>query len=260
MITAEQVKNLNKKIEEMNAQGNRAKAKLEVLEGNLAQSLSDYSSTYGVNLQGKTMKSTAANIQKEFASVEAAVQEEFNLRNAVVAAIERGDIDEANRLLGVEVVEEPDEDFDDDTAEETPVAGVTVEEDDSDSDTEGFGFDEDDSDDDEDGFSGLDGDGTVGDDDDVSPASFGFAIGNISLDDDDSDEEVPVPEPVPTAKAAKLTKTAKSSKKTGSNLGSSVDKAVSELEGGFEDVDLDDDDLEDFGFGNMLAGTKFSID
>ena len=267
MITAEQVKNLNKKIEGLNAQGNRAKAKLEVLEGNLTQSLEDYSNAYGVNLRGKTMKATATNIQKELAAVEADVQKEFELREAVVAAIERGDIDEANRLLGVEVVEEPDED--EDAPEEVAVAeeGVVAEEPSapvtpaSADDEDDFGIE-----DDEDGFSGIDGDGTVGDGDDTTPASFNFGgldFGDLSLGDDDEDE---APAPAPKASGSKTS--AKSGAKTGgkkpSNLGSSADEVVEALEGGgddgFGDLDLGDDDFEDFGFGDMLAGTKFGDD
>ena len=276
MITAEQVKNLNKKIEGLNAQGNRAKAKLEVLEGNLTQSLEDYSNAYGVNLRGKTMKATATNIQKELAAVEADVQKEFELREAVVAAIERGDIDEANCLLGVEVVEEPDED--EDAPEEDAVAeeGVVAEEDAvaeepsapvtpaSADDEDDFGIE-----DDEDGFSGIDGDGTVGDGDDTTPASFNFGgldFGDLSLGDDDEDE---APAPAPKAGGKTGAKTGgKSVGKTGgkkpSNLGSSADEVVEALEGGgddgFGDLDLGDDDFEDFGFGDMLAGTKFGDD
>lgn len=250
MITAEQVKGLNKKIEELNAQGNRAKAKLEVLEGNLSQSLADYKVAYGVDLQGKSMKTTAANIQKELASVEAAVQEEFNLRNAVVAAIERGDISEASRLLGVTVIEESDDDEEEEVVAQPSTVTVGSTEDESGD----FGFDEDDEDD---GYGDLDGDGIIGEDDDVSPASFGFNLDSLNLDDDEEEEvQVPAPMPVTPPKASKPAKKAKS----GSSLGSPVDQTVSELEGGFGNLELSDDDLEDFGFGDMLAGTKFSID
>lgn len=242
MITAEQVKNLNKKIEGLNAQGNRAKAKLEVLEGNLTQSLEDYKSSYGVDLRGKSMKTTAANIQKELLAVEADVQREFELREAVVAAIESGDIEEANRLLGVTVVEEDDEEEIEETPEiediideieESPISGSSDVEDDfgidTAEDTEEPSFEEDLSDDDSFDLDGLD-------------------FGDLDL----SEEEEPAkPEP------------AKSKNKNSSNIGSTVEDTVQSLEGvpnGFEDFDFGSDDFEDFGFNELLAGTKFGED
>lgn len=241
MITAEQVKNLNKKIEGLNAQGNRAKAKLEVLEGNLAQSLEDYKSSYGVDLRGKSMKTTAANIQKELLAVEADVQREFELREAVVAAIESGDIEEANRLLGVTVVEEDEEEIEEtpeiedivDEIKESPIGGSSDVEDDFGIDTtddlEEPSFEEDLSDDDSFDFDGLD-------------------FGDLDL----SEEEEPAkPEP------------AKPQNKKSSNIGSTVEDTVQSLEGvpnGFEDFDFGSDDFEDFGFNELLAGTKFGDD
>ena len=242
MITAEQVKNLNKKIEGLNAQGNRAKAKLEVLEGNLTQSLEDYKSSYGVDLRGKSMKTTADNIQKELLAVEADVQREFELREAVVAAIESGDIEEANRLLGVTVVEEDDEEEVEETPEiediideieESPISGSSdVENDfgiDTAEDTEEPSFEEDLSDDDSFDLDGLD-------------------FGDLDL----SEEEEPAkPEP------------AKPQNKKSSNIGSTVEDTVQSLEGvpnGFEDFDFGSDDFEDFGFNELLAGTKFGDD
>lgn len=242
MITAEQVKNLNKKIEGLNAQGNRAKAKLEVLEGNLTQSLEDYKSSYGVDLRGKSMKTTAANIQKELLAVEADVQREFELREAVVAAIESGDIEEANRLLGVTVVEEDDEEEVEETPEiediideieESPISGSSDVEDDfgidTAEDTEEPSFEEDLSDDDSFDLDGLD-------------------FGDLDL----SEEEEPAkPEP------------AKPQNKKSSNIGSTVEDTVQSLEGvpnGFEDFDFGSDDFEDFGFNELLAGTKFGDD
>lgn len=242
MITAEQVKNLNKKIEGLNAQGNRAKAKLEVLEGNLTQSLEDYKSSYGVDLRGKSMKTTAANIQKELLAVEADVQREFELREAVVAAIESGDIEEANRLLGVTVVEEDDEEEVEETPEiedivdeieGSPISGSSDVEDDfgidTAEDTEEPSFEEDLSDDDSFDLDGLD-------------------FGDLDL----SEEEEPAkPEP------------AKPQNKKSSNIGSTVEDTVQSLEGvpnGFEDFDFGSDDFEDFGFNELLAGTKFGDD
>lgn len=229
MITAEQVKNLNKKIEQLNAQGTKAKGKLEVLEGNLQQAIQDYSSLYGVNLSGKTMKATAANIQKELKSVESAVQAEFELREKVVAAIERGDIDEANRLLGVEVVEEVEEE----PEEVYEPAEEAVDEEDEGVD---FGADVYDAEDDEVesfGFSGLD-------------------FGDLSIDEDETSGVVPKSPSKPVEK--------KSSSKSAPVTGTPANNVVEDMEGDFGDFDLSEDDFEDFGFGSMLSGTKFSLD
>lgn len=254
MITAEQVKNLNKKIEGLNAQGTRAKAKLEVLEGNLGQALDDYKSAYGVHLRGKTMKITAGNIQKELSAVEAEVQKEFELREAVVAAIERGDIDEANRLLGVEVAE-PEPEEDDEVEEEAQEVVEEV----SEAVMEDFGFDDDVEDEsEEDSYGNIDGDGMVGEDDNTDSDSFGFSaddFGDISFDDDEPEEKTVKP-------VEKSKSTQKKSGKNSAVVGSSVEDAMEELGVGseFGEFPVDDDDMEDFGFGDMLSGTKFSLD
>lgn len=251
MITADKVKSLNKKIEELNAKSTRAKAKVEVLEGSLEKSLEDYKTIYGVTLKGKNMAETINNIKKELGIVNSEAEKEFELRNAVVDAIERGDIEEANRLLGVEVEESEAEvpvDNEDMMAEgiletvrgesdEEVVEEVVASEEASNFNAQ---------------VSSLFGSEA---EENEEPETFSFSGFNIgSIDDDD--------EPAPVAKKAEKPKSSKKSAGNGfSNLGGSVSDAVSELEGdSFSSFDMDESDFEDFGLGNILSGTKFQID
>lgn len=241
MITADKVKSLNKKIEELNARGTREKAKVEVLEGNLGKALEDYQAIYGVSLKGKNMSETAKNIQRELEGVMAETEKEFNLRNLVVDAIERGDIEEANRLLGVEIVEPEEEEVEvgiatdsTDSIEETSVPEVeeTVQE-----ESEGAVS-----------FSNLVA-GLIGEEDESeSPNLEGIEL----------DEEI---EPAPSKAGKSSTSGKKPSKGGFSNLGGSVEDTVSELGGDmYSDFGIGEDEFDDFGLGDILSGTKFSID
>lgn len=254
-ITAEQVAKLNKRISDLNAEGTKVRARLEVLEGNLQQALADYERTYGVTLSGKSAKETARLIEAELKSVSKEVQEEYDLRMRVVDAIERGDIDEANRLLGVEVPEEVDDQ--DEVAEET----VIEEADSVVSDEEDF-VDEDLSDEEgDDAYRDLDGDGLLGEDDDTSINSFtlGGDFGDLVFEDDDSADNPP---PVPQAPTSAPAKAPKPTKKAAPPASTPASAVVSAMEGGegFVDFIIDDDEVDTFGFGSMLAGTKFGDD
>lgn len=225
MTTNEAIKKLNDKIEKIQIQRTKAETKREVLLSRLDSELSKYEKEYGVSLKGKTLKDTIKAISSEQKKVFDDLEGEYNRKLLVVSAIEKGNIAEANELLGIkpvpedldeepieedtpeeginEVIEEPDEDLDGDFDD---LSDIATEDDD-------FGIDEDDLSD------------TVTEDDD-----FGID------DDDTKKEEVKKP------------------------LGSSVDETVKELDD--EDdiyASLDDVDFEDFGFGSILNGTELDV-
>lgn len=227
-----QVKLLNNKIEDIQAKRNRAQAQKEVLLNSLNENIQKYEEAYGVSLQGKSLKETIALIAAEAKKVSSSIQEEYTLKEAVVDAIESGDIAKANELLGIEIVEEVEEyeepvddveeihvamkpmgvDFDsadvEDTVEEvTEVAG-------SDFDDDSFEVPTDDDD------FGLDDVGTSEDEDD-----FDFSF---------SDEDMP----------------------DVSEMGS-VDDTVEDLESGSDAKNDVYADFDDFGFGDILQGSKF---
>lgn len=249
MITSEQVQQLNKRIEELNSQRTKAVGRLEVLTNNLNKSLEQYSKLYGVDCRGSTLKQTAAKIKAEMERVEATIQEEYDIRMKVVSAIESGDIDEANRLLGIVVEEDPE---DAEEVEEVVLDGSDYDDDEGSDEVGEFDFDIPDDDSDEDGSESDDAD------------DFDF-----NLDDDDfSIDEEPAEEPPtpaakkPTAGKKPVSNTGKKSgKKLDVNAGSSVSETVESLEGGeFADiVPSDDDDDDDFGFGELLSGTQFTL-
>lgn len=228
MTTNEAIKKLNDKIEKIQVQRTKAETKREVLLSRLDSELSKYEKEYGVSLKGKTLKDTIKAISLEQKKVSDDLEGEYNRKLLVVSAIEKGNIDEANELLGIkpvsedldeepaeegtseecanEVVEEPDEDLDEDFDD---LSDIATEDDD-------FGIDEDDLSD------------TDTEDDD-----FGID------EDDTKKEEVKKP------------------------IGSSVDETVKELDDEDDEDDiyasLDDVDFEDFGFGSILNGTELDV-
>lgn len=254
-ISVEQVKKLNQKIEELNTQGTKAKARLEVMEGNLEQALADYKSTYGVELKGKTAKSTATLIQREVDRVTAEVQAEYELRKNIVEAIERGDIDEANRLLGIqpeEASEEPSEEdelFDEDDSVEDE---FNEEEFFAESDRETIHSDADETSDTADfgDFDFEDLEAGSGSEEDDTTQSFSFGgLGGISFEDDEEDVQPPPAVAKPAGKKSAKTPEGIPAKDVVQNLtGNSVDI--------YGDFDIDEE--EDFGFGDLLSGTKFT--
>lgn len=105
-VSVKQVEALNEKIEKLNTSRTQTETRKEILTQNLSKKLEEYKEKYGVDLRGGKFVDTFKKIQAEAKAVSAKVEEEFNLKQQVVEAIEGGDIAEANRLLGIEEVEE----------------------------------------------------------------------------------------------------------------------------------------------------------
>lgn len=200
-----QVKELNDRIENIRTQRTKAETRREMLLSTLKKQIEEYENTYGVKLGGSSYKATLKAVQDEKNRVESSIREEYEMKLKVVEAIESGDIDTANKLLGIvpEIVEEEDEPVVEqvDNFEEPEVPDVTSVDD---TEEDGFDFDDD---------------------------SWGV----------DDEEE--------SKKNNKSSKTVQGA--------TPVDEAFDELDGGSFELDEDDDD--DFGFGSMLAGSKFDI-
>lgn len=107
-VTITEVQKLNKTIESLNTQRTKIEAQEEMLRRSLSEELAKYKEAYGVDLEGKTLAETKKLFEKEAIEVKSTVEAEYELSKKVVELISEGDIEEANRLLGVaEKAEEP---------------------------------------------------------------------------------------------------------------------------------------------------------
>ena len=117
--TLAQVEQLNDRIEKLNTDRTKTETRKEVLMQNLDKLLDSYAKDYGIDLRGQKFSETYKKIQAEAQKVSADIQEEYSLKEKVVSAIEIGDIDEANKLLGIS--QEEDEEPEEEVAEEEGV-------------------------------------------------------------------------------------------------------------------------------------------
>ena len=108
-VSVKDVERLNEKIEGLNTDRTKTETRKEVLTQNLEKELKAYAEAYGVDLKGKKFSETFKNIQREAQKVSQQIEEEFELKSKVVSAIESGDIAEANKLLGIEEVDDSEE-------------------------------------------------------------------------------------------------------------------------------------------------------
>jgi hypothetical protein len=219
-MNANEIKVLNDKIEKIQVQRTKAETKREVLMSRLESEISKYEKEYGVSLKGATLKDTIKAISVEQKKVSKGIEEEYNLKLKVVSAIESGNIEEANSLLGIET---PVNDFDVDDIEDTEeLKEVTTAEDDTTNiseETDDFGIDEAD-------FN-LEDDG---EDEDV----FGL---------NDDEEEV----------------TEKAKTPIGSSVDDTVKELDNEEDDDDIYSGLDNVDFDDFGFGSILNGSELDV-
>lgn len=140
-MNANEIKVLNDKIERIQVQRTKAETKREVLMSRLESEISKYEKEYGVSLKGDTLKDTIKAISVEQKKVSKGIEEEYNLKLKVVSAIESGNIEEANTLLGIET---PINDFDvEDTEDLDEVSPVEDDTKDVPEEEDNFGIDED---------------------------------------------------------------------------------------------------------------------
>lgn len=101
MDMLEKIDLLNKKIDALMRERNRIEAQKDVYEEKLNSSIAKYREDYGTNLVGSDFSSTKENITNAFLEVSEKVNKEYELAQKVVSAIDSGDIDLANSLVGV---------------------------------------------------------------------------------------------------------------------------------------------------------------
>lgn len=253
------VKELNARIEEIRDQRTRAETRKETLLGQLKGQIKEYEKLYGIKLSGEGYSGVEKAISGEMDRVSKEIQKEYDLKVSVVEAIDSGNIDEAFRLLGMENPNKAsEEDVEDGVDGEGNGDGVELVADDEEDQPIDADYEEDvakmgkksggkqsDKQGKQSGKQSKQGTNSVslnaqsaeevfdefnGDDDDEDFGLEGFEFDDP--DDEDTDDYAG-----PTGKTAK-----------------STGNASSDL-GGFG-IEFDDDD-DDFGFGDILSGSKF---
>lgn len=220
-MNANEIKVLNDKIERIQVQRTKAETKREVLMSRLESEISKYEKEYGVSLKGDTLKDTIKAISVEQKKVSKGIEEEYNLKSKVVSAIESGNIEEANNLLGIET---PINDFDvediEDTKDLDEVPPVEDDTKDVPEEEDNFGIDED----------------------------------EFSLDDDDAEDE-----DVFGLSEAEEESSEKVKTPIGSSVDDTVKELDNDDDD--EDIysGLDNVDFDDFGFGSILNGTELDV-
>lgn len=252
MVSVKELEKLNRRIENINKEYTKKKTQQDMLKERLSKEIAAYKKEYNVSLEGKSIAETKKKIIAEHKKLVSEVESEYSLKLQVVQAIEEGDYDEAAKLLGiepkVEEVEEDEEPVEEEAGAEeaTTTATEDIEVDEDDDEEIDFGIDEDDEEEEEESF-GLD---------EAEVEDEGF---NMEVEDEDSEvEEVSAAD---FMKAAGIKKP-EPDKKSTEVKGSAPKDAFADMpdveEDIFGDMEVEDDDDEvDFGFGDMLSGTKF---
>lgn len=254
MVQAKDVESLNKRIEDLNTKRTKAETRQEVLLSKLQEEIESYKESYGVNLNGKNYTEISKKVSKEAKEVTSQVEEEYKLKLQVVQAIDDGDYEKARKLLGEEVEESVEDDFDmdEEVAEE---AGEEIAEESEESEESAEEDTNEDFDDYDDSFAeDAEEDAEEGDAEDFEDEDEdGFGD-----DFDDEEEELSMPSNFLKA-VSSATKGKEAEKKPAKKEieGKSVKETMSALSAGLMLEDDDDEIDDDFGFGDMLAGTKF---
>lgn len=115
-VTVKDVQKLNKRIEEINTERTRVETRTQMLRDQVWKDIEAYEKQFGVSLKAKNFSEVKKLVAQEAKKVADAVEEEYRLKEKVVGCIESGEIDEANRLLGI-VVESEENDSKEDLVE-----------------------------------------------------------------------------------------------------------------------------------------------
>lgn len=107
-VTVKDVQRLNKRIEDINTERTRVETRTQMLKDQILKDIKEYKKQFGVDLSASSFSEIKRLVAEEFKAVSEAVEKEYKLKEQVVECIESGDIDGANRLLGV-VVDEPEQ-------------------------------------------------------------------------------------------------------------------------------------------------------
>lgn len=106
-VTVKDVQRLNKRIEDINTERTRVETRTQMLKDQILKDIKEYKKQFGVDLSASSFSEIKRLVAEESKAVSDAVEKEYKLKEQVVECIESGDIDGANRLLGV-VVDEPE--------------------------------------------------------------------------------------------------------------------------------------------------------
>lgn len=106
-VTVKDVQRLNKRIEDINTEKTRVETRTQMLKDQILKDIKEYKKQFGVDLSASSFSEIKRLVAEESNAVSEAVEKEYKLKEQVVECIESGDIDGANRLLGV-VVDEPE--------------------------------------------------------------------------------------------------------------------------------------------------------
>ncbi len=281
MLNVEKVQALNKSIEQINNKRTKESVRLDLLKRQLESDIAEYKAKYGKDLQGDSLKATRKNVTDELEAISSKLKAEYELKFKVVQAIEAGNFQEAYALLGVEdpsaeedetppvgtmtpVSEDGLHGLDEDVIEEeSEDLEYSVEEEEYEEESEEYYVEGDKYEDDESEGVYLED----GDDEDVGEESS-FA----DFEEEKEDEELEYNAEEASSNAAKFLSAVQSSSqqakkpaKSGNATkvkGTSVAAAVESVDNPLalpEDADEDDTDLEDedFGFGDIISGSKF---
>ena len=99
----ERVSLLNKKIKKINMERVVIESKRELLVETLNKQVAEYKKKTGVDLAGKSVKEIYSKATTEYNKLYEEINAEYETQRKVVDCIECGDINEAKRLLGMDV-------------------------------------------------------------------------------------------------------------------------------------------------------------
>mgnify|MGYP001742341201 CR=1 FL=1 len=114
----ERVSLLNKKIKKINMERVVIESKRELLVETLNKQVAEYKKKTGVDLAGKSVKEIYSKATTEYNKLYEEINAEYETQRKVVDCIECGDIDEAKRLLGMDVEAESEAEEETESVEE----------------------------------------------------------------------------------------------------------------------------------------------
>lgn len=114
----EKVSLLNKKIKKINMERVVIESKRELLVETLNKQVAEYKKKTGVDLAGKSVKEIYSKATTEYNKLYEEINAEYETQRKVVDCIECGDIDEAKRLLGMDVDAESEAEEETESVEE----------------------------------------------------------------------------------------------------------------------------------------------
>mgnify|MGYP000951848313 CR=1 FL=1 len=114
----ERVSLLNKKIKKINMERVVIESKRELLVETLNKQVAEYKKKTGVDLAGKSVKEIYSKATTEYNKLYEEINAEYETQRKVVDCIECGDINEAKRLLGMDVEVEAEAEEETESVEE----------------------------------------------------------------------------------------------------------------------------------------------